>query len=98
MDKLTLKNPPLKEKKRARWSKSIEVNGVTKSISVKEVENGFVIEQCMYGRDTTKKDSDYVDISKTYVSKTNPLEGKEEDKEEQSDEFSLKGLDTLIIE
>ena len=99
MDKaIKVSAPTSSVKKKARWSKSVEVNGVTKSLTVKEVENGFVVEQCTYGRDCTKKDSEYLDENKTYVSKTNPLEGREEDKEDNDDGFSLKGLDVLIID
>ena len=79
----------------ARWSKSQEVNGVTNSITVKEVENGFIIEINKYGRDTTKKDSNYYDESKSYISKTNPLDGQEADNMEQ-DEFSLGNIGSVI--
>lgn len=79
----------------ARWSKSQEVNGVTNSITVREVENGFIIEINKYGRDTTKKDSEYCDESKSYISKTNPLNGQEADNI-QKDEFSLGNIGSVI--
>lgn len=99
MAEIKLSAPVSSPKKKARWSKSVEVNGVTKSLTVKEVENGFVIEQSTYGRDSTKKDSEYMDENKTYVSKTNPLEGKDADEDkEDNDPFTLKGLDVLIVD
>ena len=98
MGEIKISAPASSGKKKARWSKSVELNGVTKSLTVKEVENGFVIEQCTYGRDCTKKDSEYQDDSKTYVSKVNPLEGKEEDDEKEDNGFSLKGLDVIVID
>jgi hypothetical protein len=98
MEKISIDSPKSPSKKKARWSKSIEINGITKSLTVKEVENGFIVEQSTYGRDSTKKDSEYMDDCKTYVTKTNPLEGKEADKDENNDPFTLKGLDVLIID
>lgn len=98
MEKIALEGSKPSTKKKARWSKSIEVNGITKSLTVREVENGFIVEQCTYGRDTTKKDSEYIDESKTYVTKTNPLEGKEADEDKDNDPFTLKGLDVLIVD
>ena len=75
------------------WSKRIEKNGITKSISVKSVENGYVIDINTYGRDTTVEGSEYKDVCKTYVSFENPLEESKEEKEEKSDaKESLKDL------
>jgi len=98
MEKIALDSTKSPSKKKARWSKSIEINGITKSLTVREVENGFIVEQTTYGRDSTKKDSEYMDDSRTYVTKTNPLEGKEADEEKDNDPFTLKGLDVLIID
>ena len=98
MEKTLSSSPKTSGKKKARWSKSIEVNGITKSLTVREVENGFIVEQSTYGRDTTKKDSEYMDENKTYVTKTNPLEGKEADEDKDNDPFTLKGLDVLIVD
>lgn len=98
MEKVALDTSSSSTKKKARWSKSIEVNGITKSLTVREVENGFIVEQCTYGRDNTKKNSEYMDESKTYITKTNPLEGKEVDEDKDNDPFTLKGLDVLIVD
>ena len=98
MEKIALNGNTSPSKKMSRWSKSIEVNGVTKSLTVKEVENGFIIEQSKYGKDSTKKNAEWEDECKTYISKTNPLEGKEADKDDDNDPFTLKGLDMLVID
>lgn len=98
MEKVAISSPKAPSKKKARWSKSIEVNGITKSLTVREVENGFIVEQSTYGRDTTKKDSEYMDDNRTYVTKTNPLEGKDADEDKDNDPFTLKGLDVLIVD
>lgn len=52
-----------------RWSKSSDMNGVHKSLSVSEIENGFLIETSTYG----DIDGKYMDDCKKYYSKTNPL-------------------------
>lgn len=77
MDKVKLSSSEVKSKQ-LEWNKREEVNGISTSINVKQVENGFVVNISTYGRDTTKKDSEYKDDYKTYISKTNPLEVKEE--------------------
>ena len=96
MDKISSQKPTPKKKLR-RWSKSEEVNGISKSLSVREVENGFVVEYSRYGRDSMKPESEYVDENKTYISKTNPLEDSEEEKEEEKDKFSLGNIDMLLF-
>jgi hypothetical protein len=54
-----------------RWRKSISMpNGVEKSVCVKEIENGFIIE--LY-KSWTEKSGEYKNFEKTYYSKDNPL-------------------------
>lgn len=69
--------------KKKSWSKSVEKNGYTKSVKVREAENGYIIEFSEWGNITNEKGEDkYVDKRKEIISKTNPLEEKnsEEDK------------------
>lgn len=61
-------------------TQSYEENGITKSVEVKEVENGFVVCISEYGY---KKDK-YINTNKTYISKTNPLEEESEKNTKQS--------------
>lgn len=65
-----------KEKEYKRWRKSVEKDGVSKSISVEECENGFVIKICKDNYEEGKYKT------KTYISTKNPLESEEEYSEE----------------
>ena len=89
-----LKASPTPAKPRKRWRKSESSSGITKSLEVEEVENGFIIAIEKYGRDETKKNSEYYNERRTYVSKTNPLA--EQSPEEEEDFFSLKNIDATI--
>lgn len=82
----------MSKKEYKSWRKSEEKDGVSKSISVEQCENGFVIRICKY--DYNKSDSDE---SKTYISTKNPLEGEKEyeEKIDATDEImnAIKALD-----
>ena len=56
------------------WRYSSEKNGITKSCCVKQVENGYTVRISKYGRPNDKEDSEYIDESKEFISKVNPLE------------------------
>ena len=87
---ISLKN----NKPRQRWTKSQEINGVSTSVTVEEVENGFIIRASKYGSDSTKKNSEYINEEKTYISKINPLKDKTPD--EDKDDFTLGNIDATI--
>ena len=74
----------------ASWRKETRSDDVTTSINVEEAENGFVIRISKYG--SFGKNKEYKDISKTYISKTNPLS--DSDMKEEADEImdNLKEL------
>lgn len=74
----------------ASWKKETRSDNVTTCIHVEEAENGFVIRLSKYG--SFGKNKEYKDISKTYISKTNPLS--DSDMKEESDEImdNLKEL------
>jgi hypothetical protein len=69
------------------YKKSITKDGMTKSLCIKQVENGYVITISKYGN---LADGDYIDESKTYISKTNPME--KENELPQQEEASLLDL------
>lgn len=74
------------EKSKRRWRKEIESNGITKQVSVREADNGYVIEISKYGSiKNAKGDSEYVDERKEFISKTNPLEDKTEESKSKLD-------------
>ena len=60
------------------WRKSIEKDGMTKEVSVKECENGYYICISKHG----DADGKYVSEEKRYISTKNPLEGEKEYNEE----------------
>jgi len=60
------------------WRKSIDKDGIHKSVSVEEAENGFVIRLCKYG----DEDGKYMNDEKVYISTKNPLEDADEVNEE----------------
>lgn len=71
----TIKDTSPKKRNYERWSVSERSGKLTKDITVKEAENGFVIEINEYGEDAK---GHYFDDTKTYLSKSNPLAPKEE--------------------
>ena len=83
-------------KPKKRWRKEESVNGITKSLNVEEVENGYVIRVCKYGNDSTKKDSKYIDEERTFISKENPLKELSPEEDEESDDFSLGSINATI--
>jgi hypothetical protein len=74
------------------FRKSVTKNGVTKSLCIKEVENGYVINIEKYG----DVEGDYINEKKTYISATNPME-KEEKLEQQEESGILEAIGALGI-
>ena len=66
----------MSENNKSRFSREDSNNGKTRRISVKEVENGYVID-ISYSWEDEKKGYQYEE--KTYISKDNPLSKDEED-------------------
>jgi len=72
---MELKNITMKDEKEYKsWRKEVESEGLTKSVSVKECENGYYI--CI--RKEGMKNDAYTYETKNYISTTNPLEGEKE--------------------
>jgi len=67
---------PIRMEDRNETRKSVTKNGLTKSVTIREVENGFIIEIEKHG----DVDGEYMSEHKTYISTANPME-KEEKKE-----------------
>lgn len=102
MGYLTESSPePAPKKKFKRWSKEETANGITKSIRVEEVTNGYIITICKYGKDESNPDSKYIDEEVKKISTTNPFEKKVES-EEDNDSFdglmssAVKTLDNYL--
>ena len=57
-----------------KWEESKEVDGITKSRVVDQVENGYIIVNRTSGKVGEGEDAEYKDESKTYISETNPLD------------------------
>ena len=51
------------------WSRRVEEDGMSRSVRVEEIDNGFIIEMSESGC----KDGKYFDKTKKYYSKENPL-------------------------
>ena len=87
------------KKKYKRWSKSTEMDGITKSVEVREVENGYIIKKSMYGK---KEGSDeYMDECREYISMTNPMDknkDKEIDKEEHKKMDMMDSIKSMFGE
>ena len=66
--------------KKGRWRRSIESNGITKEICVREADNeGYIISLNIYGDFPTENgDTEYKHKEKEFISKINPL-GDEDD-------------------
>jgi hypothetical protein len=82
-----------------RWEKSESADGITKRVSVEQVENGYIVTMEKYGKpciDDDKDDSKYTNDCKKYISKKNPLEGMAPKTEKESVEDKiLDGLENL---
>jgi hypothetical protein len=64
------------KKENKKWSKSSTMNGVTKKMEVRQIENGFIVLFEKYGRD--QESDTYVEETKEIFSKTNPLDEMDE--------------------
>ena len=63
-------NTSSKKKEYTKWKKSNTIGDDTKSIEVRECENGFIIRE----EHSYKSDDGWKYDEKEYISKTNPLE------------------------
>jgi hypothetical protein len=80
-----------------RWEKSESADGITKRVSVEQVENGYIVTMEKYGKlSVDEDDSKYTNDCKKYISKKNPLEGMAPKTEKESVEDKiLDGLENL---
>ena len=80
-----------------KWEKSESADGITKRISVEQVENGYIVTMEKYGKALDDEDdSKYTNDCKKYISKKNPLKGMEPKTEKESVEDKiLDGLENL---
>jgi hypothetical protein len=81
-----------------RWEKSETADGITKRVTVEQVENGYIVTMEKYGIPSMddKDDSKYTNDCKKYISKKNPLEGMAPKTEKESVEDKiLDGLENL---
>ena len=80
-----------------RWEKSETADGITKRVTVEQVENGYIVTMEKYGRASLDSDdSEYTNDCKKYISKKNPLEGMSPKTEKESVEDKiLDGLENL---
>jgi hypothetical protein len=80
-----------------RWEKSESADGITKRVSVEQVENGYIVTMEKYGKASNDEDdSKYTNDCKKYISKKNPLEGMAPKTEKESVEDKiLDGLENL---
>ena len=81
--------------KKKEWSKSITVNGFTKSLHVEELDNGgYLVKYSKYGK--PEGSEEYIDICKKYYSEKNPLgvEKQEEDSMSLDDIYNFVGIST----
>ena len=81
-------------------SMSETVDGITKSVNVQEIENGFIVSIHKYGMKSSGEgcsecDSEYIDETKRFYSKENPL-NKEEEKEEKERDMSREDVFAII--
>jgi len=88
MGELTEKSLFDTKKERDTWSRSVEVNGITKEIRVREADNdGYIIRLNAYG-DFPKEDGngkEYQHREKEFISKTNPLATKDDEFQKSMD-------------
>ena len=64
--------------------KRVEKDGISKTLRVEKVENGYFITISKYGRNEKEKDSVYINECKKFISETNPLENNESDKKDSN--------------
>jgi hypothetical protein len=87
--------PMVSEKKieKKTFSFSKKVDGVTKSVNGREVENGWVIDIEKSWTETDNDGNDrYKNDYKTYISKDNPLDKLKEKKKEKKDDTGVSGM------
>lgn len=72
------------KKEKQTWSKSVTRNGITEEITVCEAENGYIVKHCKHG---SKKNGEYFNEEKKYISVENPLEEEEKSFAESLDEI-----------
>jgi hypothetical protein len=70
-------------------SMSETVDGITKSVNVEEIENGFIVSIHKYGMKSSEEgcsncDSEYIDENKKFYSKENPLNKEERKKRKKN--------------
>lgn len=85
----------VEQNKKKEWSKSITVNGFTKSVYVEELDNGgYLVKYSKYGK--PEGSEEYIDICKKYYSEKNPLsvEKEEEDSMSLDDIYNFVGIGT----
>jgi|AntDeeMinimDraft_6_1070357.scaffolds.fasta_scaffold63828_2 hypothetical protein len=62
------------------WKKTTEINGIIKSLEVKEAENGYMIYVSKCGFNSSEGSPEkYIDEKKCWISSENPLEGQKEE-------------------
>jgi hypothetical protein len=76
------------------------VDGITKEVNVEEIENGFVISIHKHGMKTPEKgcsecDGEWIDETRKFYSKENPL-NKEEEKDEEERDMSREDVFAII--
>lgn len=81
-------------------SMSETIDGITRSVNVEEIENGYIVNIHKYGMKPSKEgcsecDSEYIDETKRFYSKENPL-NKEEEKEEEEREMTREDVFKII--
>lgn len=92
MKEVKLNSSTEDKKEYKRWRKSIEKDGITKSVSVEECENGYIISICREGYEGDK----WIYDDKKYISTKNPLEGEEaQDKELEMKEEILESIKAM---
>lgn len=94
----TLKSNIMEKEEKYSISKEITKNGITKRLTIDEVENGFIICINKYGCKTNEDgEKEHFDSYKKYISKTNPLEKKEDVDEENTSSEIMEALNNLNI-
>lgn len=90
-----LKSISMENNKEEKYSitKEIKKDGITKRLTVDQVENGFIICINKYGnKKNDEGKNEYFDITKKYISETNPLEKEKKEETEISNEVSSNSV------